>query len=95
VVAMLAGIQTSQHALAFGAQGHAFSGAVADRLLNPREACQVARLLGTTLQVSATWADWVKDVAPGPTGFTYIPDPRYQLSCEPFETPAGVARMID
>jgi len=64
-------------------------------LLNPHAARQVARILHTTLAAAATWADCAKDVTPGPNGFSYVSDPRFHLACAAFETPAGVARMVD
>ena len=42
---ILAGLLHMQPVLAFGAQGHEFSAAVADRLLNRRAASEVARTL--------------------------------------------------
>lgn len=95
LLAVLAANPLSQPAMAFGAQGHEFSGAVADRLLKPRAAARVTGLLGMNLALASTWADCVKDVAPGPTGFSYVPDPRSHLACRAFETPRGIARMTD
>ena len=92
---MLAILPHPSTALAFGAAGHEFSGAVADQLLNPHAARQVRRLLGMKLAAAATWADCVKDVTPDPTGFRYGPDPRFHLACERFETPQAMARMAD
>ena len=93
VLVVLVGILHPQPALSFGAQGHEFSGAIADRLLNPRAAAHVHRLLGMKLEVASTWADCAKDVAPGPDGFRYVADPRYHLACHAFENPGGIARM--
>jgi hypothetical protein len=95
ILMVLMGLLHSQPSMAFGAEGHAFSGAVADRLLNPRAAKQVRRLLGMRLVEASTWADCVKDVAPGPDGFRHVPDARFHHSCQAFETRAGIARMID
>jgi hypothetical protein len=94
-LALLAILPHAASALAFGAAGHEFSGALADQLLNPRAARQVQQVLGMKLAVAATWADCVKDVAPGPAGFRYVPDPRFHLACARFETPQGMARMAD
>ncbi|MBC7734777.1 MAG: S1/P1 nuclease [Bacteriovorax sp.] len=94
-LALFAGLQHAAAAMAFGASGHAFSGALADRLLNPHAARQVQLVLGMKLAVAATWADCAKDVAPGPAGFHYVPDPRFRPACEHFETPPGRARMAD
>ena len=83
-------------AAAFGPQGHAFSGALADHLLNPNAAHQTARLLGTSLQVAATWADCVKRVERQPSGeLRYRPEARSRGACSPFETAAGIPRMED
>ena len=92
---MVLGPLHAQPVLAFGAQGHAFSAAVADRLLTPRAARQVARTLGTTLAVASTWADCIKDVQPHGNGWRYAPDARFHRACQAFETPDGIAEMID
>ena len=92
---IVAGLLHAQPVLAFGAQGHEFSAAVADRLLNPRAAGQVARMLGMKLQVASTWADCSKDVRPDGNGWRYVPDTRFHRACQAFETPAGIAEMID
>ena len=89
------GLLHGQPVLAFGAPGHAFSAAVADRLLNPRAARQVARTLGMTLQVASTWADCIKDVQPHRDGWRYVPDSRFHRACQAFETVEGIAGMID
>lgn len=94
-LALLASLLHASAAIAFSASGHEFSGALADRLLNPRAARQVQHILGMKLAVAATWADCAKDVAPGPAGFHYVPDPRFHPACEHFETPPGMARMAD
>ena len=92
---MLAILPQAAAALAFGAPGHEFSGALADQLLNPHAARQVQHVLGMKLAAAATWADCVKDVAPGRAGFRYVPDARFHRSCERFETQHGMARMTD
>lgn len=94
-LALLAIVAHAAAALAFGAPGHEFSGALADQLLNPHAARQVQHVLGMKLATAATWADCVKDVARGPAGFRYEPDPRFHLACGRFETPQGIARMAD
>ena len=94
-LALLAGLQHASAAMAFGAPGHAFSGALADQLLNPHAARQVSHVLGMKLAVAATWADCAKGVAPGPAGFHDVPDPRFHRACAPFQTPQGMARMAD
>ena len=95
LLAVLAGLQHAPPVLAFGAQGHAFSAAVADRLLNPRAASQVARTLGMKLQVASTWTDCIKDVHPHGHAWRYVPDARFHRACQPFETAEGIAQMID
>ena len=92
---VLLGLLHGQPVLAFGAQGHAFSAAVADRLLNPRAARQVTRTLGMKLEVASTWADCIKDVQPHGDGWRYVPDARYHRACQAFGTPEGIAGMID
>jgi len=94
-LSLLASLQAASAALAFGAPGHEFSGALADQLLNPHAARQVQQVLGMKLAAAAIWADCVKDVAPGPAGFRYVLDPRFHRACERFETPQGIARMTD
>ncbi|MBC7484191.1 MAG: S1/P1 nuclease [Rhizobacter sp.] len=94
-LAVLAILPKAAAALAFGAPGHEFSGALADQLLNPHAARQVQHVLGMKLAAAATWADCVKDVAPGPAGFRYVPDARFHRACERFETQHGMARMTD
>jgi hypothetical protein len=81
---------------AFGPQGHEAIGAIADKLLKPHAAAQVAKALGMPLRTAATWADCVKDVNPvAGKGLVYTPDPRYHAACQAFETTAGIARMQD
>ena len=95
LLAILAGLQHAQPVLAFGAQGHEFSAAVADRLLNRRAASEVARTLGRSLQVASTWADCIRDVQRREHGWRYVPDARFHRACQAFETSEGIARMID
>lgn len=94
-LALLAVLPHAATALAFGASGHEFSGALADQLLNPHAARQVHRALGMPLAMAATWADCVKDVTPDAAGFHHVPDPRFRRACKRFETPQGMARMAD
>ena len=95
IFVVLIGLLHGQPLLAFGAQGHAFSAAVADRLLNPRAAREVTRALGMKLEVASTWADCIKDVQPHGDGWRYVPDARFHRACHAFETPEGIAGMID
>ena len=95
LLAILAGLQHAQPVLAFGAQGHEFSAAVADRLLNRRAASEVARTLGMKLEVASTWADCIKDVQPHDHTWRYVPDARLHRACKAFETADGIAEMID
>ncbi len=92
---VLLGLLHGQPVRAFGARGHAFSAAVADRLLNPRAAREVARTLGMKLEVAATWADCIKDVQPLGDGWRHVPDARLRRACAVFETPESIAGMID
>ena len=95
ILVLLAGLHRVPSALAFGAQGHEFSGAVADQLLNRAATSQVARLLGMTLQAASTWADCVKNVLPGADGWRHVPDEHFHFACQAFETAEGIAQMID
>jgi hypothetical protein len=83
-------------ALAFGwgAAGHSYTGAVADRLLKKSAAVQVKKIVGMPLATASLWADCVKDVGPAGKGaFRYTPHPQYHAPCIPFETKTGIARM--
>ena len=95
ILVLLAGLHHAPPALAFGAQGHEFSGAVADQLLNRAATSQVARVLGMKLQTASTWADCVKDVLHGADGWRHVPDERFHFACQVFETAEGIAQMID
>ena len=95
LLAILAALPHGPPVQAFGAQGHEFSGAVADRLLNRHAASQVARTLGMKLEVASTWADCIKDVQPHDPTWRYVPDARLHRACKAFETTERIAEMID
>ncbi len=80
---------------AWGPDGHATSGAIADRLLagTPSAAKVKALLAGLTLHDAANWADCLRGFGPGPA-YDY-PDKGKHPACRPFETDAGIAEMRD
>src|SRR5262245_40976960 len=85
-----------QSALGWGPEGHRYTGAIADRLLEKNAAAQVKKILGMPLATASLWADCVKDVEPAKGGkFRYQPHPVYHVPCAPFESKAGIARMED
>ena len=103
IAAMLAmlvlGALNPGRAFAWGAEGHEYTGAIADQLLNDNARRQVQSLLGFTLQTASTWPDCVRSVVhTGSGSFVFTEDPRhpeYTASCTAFETPAEIARMED
>jgi hypothetical protein len=95
LLVLLAALLHGRTASAFGAAGHEFSGAVADRLLNRAATGQVARVLGMPLRAASTWADCIKGVRLGPDGWRYAGDERFNPGCRAFETAEGTALMID
>jgi len=79
----------------FGAKGHQFVGAVADRLLNPRASAKVRQLIGMRLRVAATWADCAKGVTLEGDDLVYEAEAQFDAGCRPFQTRAGIERMRD
>jgi len=96
---LLLTLSTSGQALAWGAEGHEYTGAIADQLLNSHAQREVQSILGFTLQIAATWPDCVRSVRRmGPDRFVFTEDPKhpeYTASCTTFETPEERARMED
>lgn len=83
-------------ARAWGHQGHAVVGAIADQLLTPQAQAGLRRDLGLTLAQAGPWADCAKGVNLGPRGFEYMVDERWASpACTRFETPAGIQAMQD
>ena len=82
-------------AMAWGPDGHHTVGALADRLIAGTHAQDhVTELLGgMTLEQVAVWADCAKGVDPA-KNFTYTSTGKYP-ECAIFETPAGIAEMVD
>jgi S1/P1 Nuclease len=95
VIAVLCGIQANHPAFAWGAAGHEYIGAIADRLLNEHAKKETNRILGFSLEVAAVWPDCARSVRhPNPGTFTYQSDPRFS-ECKAFESPTETARMED
>jgi len=79
----------------FGAKGHQFVGALADRLLNPRAAAKVQQLIGMRLRAAATWADCAKGVTLEGDDLVYEAEAQFDAACRPFQMRAGIERMRD
>jgi hypothetical protein len=82
---------------AWGPEGHALIGKIADGLLSGTSAgTKVDRILGTyTLEDAAKWPDCVRSVHKKADGtFKFVPD-KYTAPCTKFETPTEEARMED
>ncbi|WP_371763447.1 S1/P1 nuclease [Massilia sp.] len=82
-------------AFAWGPQGHAVIGAIADNNFGPAARAQLASIVGLPLEEAATWADCVKDVKVTNGHAYYQPDPAYYQACKVFETPSGITAMED
>ena len=83
-------------ARAWGHQGHAVVGAIADQLLTPQARAGLQRDLGLSLAQAGPWADCAKGVNLGAHGFEYAVDERWASpACARFETPAGIRAMQD
>jgi hypothetical protein len=94
VVAAALALHAPSHA--FGPEGHAAVGALADGLLAdaPATQAQVRRTLdGLTLAQAAVWADCVRAVDPA-QGYRYEPRADH-TECRVFETPERIGRMQD
>lgn len=90
VLAGMAGVVGE--AAAFGNEGHAVVGGIADQLLKgSRAEKQVKRILGgLSLQNAALWADCLRSVQ----GDKYTVNPDFP-DCKHFESEAGQAQMVD
>jgi len=90
---------TTGEGLAWGAAGHEYVGAVADKLLNSHSTQAVQQILGFSLETASVWPDCVRSVVDTGDGeFRFTPDPNhpeYTANCTAFETPAETARMED
>jgi hypothetical protein len=88
----------SENALAWGPEGHALVGQIADQLLAGTSAGQhVDSVLGGsyTLETAAKWPDCVRSVHREASGeFKFVPD-MYTGPCKAFETADEEARMED
>jgi hypothetical protein len=92
---LLAGSGATTSALAWDSTGHQTVGAIADRLIAGTNAeAQVRSILGTSLRVSAVWADCAKGVERKGTKFTYTATGKHK-ECFPFETGSGKAEMAN
>jgi len=88
----------SAQALAWGPDGHATVGAIADELLVDTNAAKEVRKIlgkGASLEHAAVWADCAKGVSKkAATGvFHYTVNPIY-AECKPFESKAGQKAMV-
>lgn len=87
----------SAPAFAWGPEGHALVGKIADQLLAGTNAgAKVDAILGTyTLEDAAKWPDCVRSVHKEDSGdFKFVPD-KYTAPCTAFETADETARMED
>lgn len=97
LLATLLVLLTAPPAFAWGAEGHALIGRIADQLLvGARAGTMVDATLGTyRLEDAAKWADCARSVHRESSGtFRFVPD-RYTDPCQAFETAAETARMED
>jgi hypothetical protein len=97
VVAAILCLTLEPSAHAWGPQGHALIGKIADQLLAGTKAGKkVNQILRTyTLTEAAKWPDCVRSVHKQASGaFKFVPD-KYTGSCTAFETPAEEKRMED
>lgn len=80
---------------AWGPQGHELVGSIADSLLVGTNAEKAIKsILGDeTLETAAVWADCAKGVTEKPP-LKYVVNSTY-TECQPFETAAGEAQMVD
>ena len=86
---------TSTVTLAWDSTGHQTVGAIADRLIAGTNAeTEVQRILGTSLRVSAVWADCAKGVERKGAKFSYTATGK-RWECQLFETSAGKAEMAN
>jgi hypothetical protein len=100
---LLPALLASSSAFGWGAPGHEFVGAVADRILDtPGHAhakAEVSQILGFDLKTAATWPDCARSVKKtGDDQFQFQIDPQhpeYTAPCTAFETPGETARMED
>jgi hypothetical protein len=96
-VAALMSTTPGTSALAWGPQGHALIGEIADQVLaGTPTATKVNTILGPyTLQEAAKWPDCVRSVHRlGDGSFKFVHD-KYTDACTAFMTPAETARMED
>ena len=86
---------TATAALAWDSNGHQTVGAIADqRIAGTNAEAKVREILGTSLRVSAVWADCAKGVEKKGAKFTYTASGK-RKECVPFETSAGKAEMAN
>jgi hypothetical protein len=88
---------SAQPATAWGPEGHALIGKIADQLVSgTRAGGQVSAKLGTyTLEDAAKWPDCVRSVHKDTSGqFKFTPD-KFTAPCTAFETPDEQTRMED
>ncbi len=102
IIALLFLISSHQAAFAWGAQGHALVGKIADSLLTENAKAHISRIVGFSLEQSGPWLDCAKSVQrTGVSTFELKDDPEkaYYLhpQCEPFFVDASQekARMED
>jgi hypothetical protein len=92
---LLAGPGATTAALAWDSTDHQTVGAIADRLVAGTNAeAQVRNILGTSLRVSAVWADCAKGVEKKGAKFSYTATGKHK-ECLPFETGPGKAEMAN
>jgi len=80
---------------AWSAPGHETVGSIADSLLVGTNAAKAVKtILGNeNLQTASVWADCAKGVTEKPP-LKYVVNPKF-TECQPFETAAGEAQMVD
>ncbi|MDQ1408453.1 MAG: hypothetical protein QOJ41_188 [Acidobacteriaceae bacterium] len=88
----------STQALAWGHEGHATVGAIADELLVGTNAAKAVRKIlgkGATLEHAAVWADCAKGVdKKAATGVFHYTVNSIYAECKPFESTAGQKAMV-
>jgi len=86
---------TTTAALAWDSLGHQTVGAIADQLISGTNAeTKVQEILGTSLRVSALWADCARGVEKKGSRFSYTATGR-RRECALFETASGKAEMAN
>ena len=97
LMSLAASLAPLSMAHAWGADGHQLVGAVADALIAGTPAgAKVKAILGTeTLRRASLWADCVKGTDEKKVPFTFNMKPTSFPECQPFETTAGIAAMVD